>query len=80
MVNNGLLNVDSFTVRKSLQIRNQAENIDKSAIPFSEAVSQKLAYRDVYFGKRVAMEATGNWMIGEAGGSDKIPATFKTGI
>jgi hypothetical protein len=30
------------------------------------------------FRSRVAMEATGNWMIGEAGGRDKVPATFKT--
>jgi multiple sugar transport system substrate-binding protein len=78
LVNNGVLNIDSPNIKKSLEIRNQAENIDKSAIPYAESISQKLAYRDVYFSKRAAMIATGNWMVGEVGGSDKVPATFKT--
>jgi multiple sugar transport system substrate-binding protein len=78
LINNGVLNINSPYIKKSLEIRNQAENIDKSAIPYAESISQKLAYRDVYFGKRAAMIATGNWMVGESGGSDKVPATFKT--
>ncbi|CAI6070978.1 ABC transporter substrate-binding protein [Cohnella sp. JJ-181] len=76
LVNNGVLKVDGPEVRKSLEIRNQTENVDKSAIPYSETISQKLAYRSVYFAKKAAMIVTGNWMITEAGGSDEFPATF----
>lgn len=76
LVNNGVLKVDSPEVRKSLEIRNQTENVDKSAIPYSDTISQKLAYRSVYFSKKAAMIVTGNWMINEAGGSDEFPATF----
>lgn len=76
LVNNGVLKVDSPEVRKSLEIRNQTEQVDKSAIPYSDTISQKLAYRSVYFAKKAAMIVTGNWMITEAGGSDEFPATF----
>ncbi|MEK0312404.1 ABC transporter substrate-binding protein [Cohnella sp. 56] len=76
LVNNGVLKVDSAEVRKSLEIRSQTEQVDKSAIPYSDTISQKLAYRSVYFSKKAAMIVTGNWMITEAGGSEEFPATF----
>jgi len=76
LINNGVLKIDSPEVRKSLEIRDQAENVDKSAIPYSDTISQKLAYRSVYFSKKAAMIVTGNWMITDAGGTDEFPATF----
>ena len=76
LINNGVLKIDSPEIRKSLEIRDQAENVDKSAIPYTDTISQKLAYRSVYFAQKAAMIVTGNWMITEAGGSDEFPATF----
>mgnify|MGYP001950538794 CR=1 FL=1 len=71
-------NIDNEFMRKSLEIRYRTEHIDHSSIPYSETISQKLAYRNIYFGQRAAMIPTGNWMVAEVGGSDKFPATFKT--
>ncbi|THF84464.1 ABC transporter substrate-binding protein [Cohnella fermenti] len=76
LINNGVLKVDSPEIRQSLEIRHQMEVVDKSAIPYSDTISQKLAYRPVYFSQKAAMIVTGNWMITESGGSDEFPATF----
>jgi multiple sugar transport system substrate-binding protein len=76
LINNGVLKIDSPEIRQSLAIREQTEKIDKSAIPYSDTISQKLAYRSVYFSKKAAMVVTGNWMIAESGGSEEFPATF----
>jgi len=78
IINNGVLKVDSPEVRKSLAIREQMERIDKTAIPYEDTISQKLAYRSVFFSKKAAMIVTGNWMINESGGSEEFPATFVT--
>lgn len=74
----GSLNMDHPGVRKSLEIRQRSEMVDKSAIPYADAISQKLAYRPLYFNQNVSMMAMGSWMIGEAGGTDQFPSTFKT--
>ncbi|GGD56686.1 ABC transporter substrate-binding protein [Paenibacillus nasutitermitis] len=76
LINNGALKIDSAEIRKSLEIRDQAENVDKSAIPYSDTISQKLAYRSVYFSQKAAMIVTGNWMITDAGGTEEFPANF----
>ncbi|MDQ8733922.1 extracellular solute-binding protein [Paenibacillus sp. LHD-38] len=72
------LNIDSPLVRRSLEIRQQAEMVDKSATPYSETMSQKLNYRPQYFNEKTSMILTGDFMIPEAGGSDKVPANFPT--
>lgn len=72
------LNIDNSLVRRSLDIRKQAEMVDKSATPYSETMSQKLNYRPQYFGEKTSMIVTGDFMIPEAGGSDKVPANFQT--
>ncbi|WP_274653339.1 ABC transporter substrate-binding protein [Paenibacillus humicola] len=74
----GKLNIDNDRVRKSLDIINQVENVDKSAPSYADVISQKLAYRNQYFGGKAVMLPTGNWMITEAAGTDALPATFKT--
>ncbi|WP_284645837.1 ABC transporter substrate-binding protein [Paenibacillus silviterrae] len=74
----GALNVDTPQIRRSLDIRKQAEMVDKSATPYSETISQKLNYRPQYFNEKVSMIVTGDFMIPEAGGTDKVPANFKT--
>lgn len=70
-------NVTNPFMRKSLEIRLQAEK-DKSATPYMEVISQKMNYRPQYFNQDASMIATGTFMIPEVGGTDKVPATFKT--
>ncbi|SFK79006.1 multiple sugar transport system substrate-binding protein [Paenibacillus sp. 1_12] len=72
------LNIDNPLIKRSLDIRRQAEIVDKSATPYSETISQKLNYRPLYFNEKVSMILTGDYMIPEAGGTDKVPANFKT--
>src|SRR5690606_17045507 len=74
----GTVNLDHPGVRKSFEIRYQAEMIDKSVTPYSEIISQKLTYRPLYFNGSASMMPIGSWMIGEAGGTDEFPATFTT--
>ncbi|KIL40751.1 hypothetical protein SD70_11850 [Gordoniibacillus kamchatkensis] len=74
----GTSNMDNPLIKKSLEIRKQAEQVDKSATPYAETISQKLSYRPQYFSQKAAMILTGDYMIPEAGGTDKLPATFKT--
>jgi len=70
-------NITSPAMRKSLEVRLQAEK-DKSATPYTEVVSQKLNYRPQYFNQDASMIATGTFLIPELGGTDKVPATFKS--
>lgn len=72
------LNIDHPGVRKSLEVRQKTEMVEKSAVPYADVISQKLTYRPLYFNKTVSMMAIGSWMIGEVGGTDQFPATFKT--
>lgn len=71
-------NIDNDRIRKSLEIANQLQNVDKSAQSYANVISQKLAYRSEYFGEKAAMIPTGNWMITEAAGTETFPATFTT--
>ena len=70
-------NITNPIMRKSLEVRLQAEK-DKSATPYTEVISQKLNYRPQYFNQDVSMILTGTFFIPEVGGTDKVPATFKT--
>ncbi|CAM4124511.1 extracellular solute-binding protein [Paenibacillus alkaliterrae] len=70
-------NITNPIMRKSLEIRLQAER-DESATPYSEVISQKLNYRPQYFNQDASMIATGTFFIPEVGGTEKVPATFKT--
>ncbi|MDB5083571.1 MAG: hypothetical protein JWN30_457 [Bacilli bacterium] len=70
--------VNNPLLKKSLELRYQMENVDKTATPYQDVVTQKIPYRDAYFQGKASMLPTGPWMIQEAGGTDKIPATFVT--
>ncbi|MCD1259888.1 extracellular solute-binding protein [Paenibacillus athensensis] len=70
------LNADNPLMQKSLELRNEMEKTDKSATPYKDVITQKIPYRDQYFQQKAAMLPTGPWMVAEAGGTDKIPATF----
>ncbi|MEK4516892.1 sugar ABC transporter substrate-binding protein [Paenibacillus sp. FSL H8-0122] len=70
-------NIDNPFMRKSLELRLRGES-EGSATPYSEVVSQKLNYRPQYFNQDTSMLVTGTFLIPETGGTDTIPATFKT--
>jgi multiple sugar transport system substrate-binding protein len=70
----GTQNIDNAKVRASLELRNKMENIDKTSVPYSDVISQKMNYRDVFYAGKTAMLATGNWMVGELA----LNAKFKT--
>jgi multiple sugar transport system substrate-binding protein len=74
----GKLNIDTPRLHKSLEILNQGQNVDKSATPYADIISQKLNYRNIYFGEQASMITTGSWMIPEAAGTETVPATFQT--
>ncbi|TBL76023.1 ABC transporter substrate-binding protein [Paenibacillus thalictri] len=74
----GSPNLDNDRERYSLQMRNQMENVDKTAVPYFDVISQKMNYRDVYFGGKAAMLPIGDWMIPETGGSATVTPKFKT--
>ncbi|MFD2116414.1 ABC transporter substrate-binding protein [Paenibacillus yanchengensis] len=60
-------NGDNPIYRNSLVLRNQMENIDKTAVPLSDAISQKLDYRQQFFTGKVSMMLAGSWLISEWG-------------
>ncbi|WP_419872583.1 ABC transporter substrate-binding protein [Candidatus Pristimantibacillus sp. PTI5] len=70
-------NIMNPNMLKSLEVRLQAEK-DKSATPYAEVVSQKLNYRPQYFNEDASMIVTGTFFLPETGGTEKVPATFKT--
>ncbi|MCJ8010965.1 sugar ABC transporter substrate-binding protein [Paenibacillus sp. KQZ6P-2] len=70
------LNDENPLMKESLELRYNMEYVDHSAMPYQDVVSQKIPYRDAYFQGKASMLPTGPWMISEAGGTDKIPATF----
>ncbi|MDQ0089687.1 multiple sugar transport system substrate-binding protein [Paenibacillus anaericanus] len=77
MKDDGLqLNADNPLMKQSLQLRYDMEYTDKSSTPYQDVITQKIPYRDQYFQGKASMLPTGPWMIAEAGGTDKIPATF----
>ncbi|WP_453991111.1 ABC transporter substrate-binding protein [Bacillus nitroreducens] len=63
----GTSNVSDPMVRASLELRNQLENVDKSSVPFSEILSQKLDYRQQFFSQSASMVPAGSFMITEWG-------------
>ncbi|AIQ48624.1 hypothetical protein R70723_23970 [Paenibacillus sp. FSL R7-0273] len=70
-------NIDNPYIRKSLELRLQGEQ-EGSATPYAEVVSQKLNYRPQYFNQDTSMLISGSFLVPEAGGTDTIPASFKT--
>lgn len=63
----GSSNADDPMLRASLELRNQLENVDKSSVPFTEILSQKLDYRQQFFSQSASMVPTGSFMITEWG-------------
>jgi multiple sugar transport system substrate-binding protein len=67
LLKDGSSNAADQMVRASLELRNQLENVDKSSVPFTEILSQKLDYRQQFFSQSASMVPTGSFMISEWG-------------
>ncbi|WP_040951438.1 ABC transporter substrate-binding protein [Gorillibacterium massiliense] len=62
--------------KKTLELRVKMEKEDKSSVPYTDIISQKLAYRNQFFNQSASMLTIGSWMNTEIGGTDKLPLTF----
>lgn len=74
----GTSNAKDPLLKSNLEMMMKMMYEDKSANPYEDIISQKLAYRNQYFNKLAAMLPIGDWMVAESGGTDAIPATFET--
>lgn len=63
----GSSNASNPLLRESLQLRYDLEQTDKSSVPLSESLSQKLNYRQQFFAQEVSMVPTASFMITEWG-------------
>ncbi|WP_019006246.1 ABC transporter substrate-binding protein [Cohnella laeviribosi] len=76
----GSSNLDDPNFKRSLELRVRMEKQDKSSVPYSDMISQKLAYRTQFFNQSVSMLTIGSWMNTEIGGTDKVPLTFHVAV
>ncbi|MDQ0114151.1 ABC transporter substrate-binding protein [Paenibacillus harenae] len=76
----GTSNLDDPNFRATLELRVKMEKEDKSSVPYSDIISQKLAYRNQFFNQSASMLTIGSWMNTEIGGTDKVPLTFHVAV
>lgn len=76
----GTSNLDSPNFKKSLELRYKMEKVDKSAVPYADMISQKLAYRTQFFNQAASMLVIGSWMNTELGGTDAVPLNFNVAV
>ncbi|MCA1295956.1 extracellular solute-binding protein [Paenibacillus sp. alder61] len=76
----GLSNLDDPNFRKTLELRVRMEKEDKSSVPYTDMISQKLAYRTQFFNESASMLLIGSWMNTEIGGTDKVPLNFNVAV
>ncbi len=74
----GSLNFDDPNLRDWLQFRYDMENVDGTSVPLIDIKTANLAYRNEFFGGKVAMLPTGTWMLAEIKDTEKWPHDFKT--
>ncbi|MBD8068651.1 ABC transporter substrate-binding protein [Bacillus sp. PS06] len=76
----GTSNIDSPLFRKTLEMRVQMEKVDKSAVPYTDIISQKLHYRNQFFAQDASTILIGSWMNTELGGTDQFPLDFNVAV
>ncbi|ABX40916.1 ABC transporter substrate-binding protein [Lachnoclostridium phytofermentans] len=74
----GSLNFDDPNLRDWLEFRYEMENVDETSVPLIDIKTSNLAYRNEFFGEKVAMLPTGTWMLAEIKDAEKWPHNFKT--
>ncbi|TVY00258.1 ABC transporter substrate-binding protein [Paenibacillus cremeus] len=76
----GTSNLDNPNYKKTLELRVKMEKEDKSAVPYADLISQKLAYRTQFYGQSASMIVIGSWMNSELGGTDQMPLNFNLAV
>ncbi|RED63218.1 ABC transporter substrate-binding protein [Cohnella lupini] len=76
----GSSNLSDPNFKKTLELRVKMEKEDKSSVPYSDIISQKLAYRNQFFNQSASMLTIGSWMNTEIGGTDKLPLSFHVAV
>ncbi|MFK7693747.1 ABC transporter substrate-binding protein [Paenibacillus sp. HJGM_3] len=76
----GTSNLDSPLFKKTLEMRVKMEKEDKSSTPYTDIISQKLAYRAQFFNQNASMLLIGSWMNTELGGTDQFPLNFNVAV
>lgn len=76
----GTSNMDDPNFRASFELRYNAEHEDQSAVPYSDAISQKLNYRDQFLGGSASMLVMGSWMNSNIAGSKESAPDFKVAV
>lgn len=76
----GTSNMDDPNLRNSFQLRYDAEHTDHSAVPYSDAISQKLNYRDQFLSGAASMLVMGSWMNSTISGTAESAPDFKVAV
>jgi len=72
----GSSNLADPNFKATLDLRYQMEKVDKSSVPYSDIISQKMMYRPQFFNQKASMLLIGSWMNTEIGGTEKVPLNF----
>lgn len=76
----GSSNIENPLFKKTLELRYQMEKVDKSAVPYTDIMSQKLHYRNQFFNQDASTVLIGSWMNTELGGTDQFPLEFNVAV
>ncbi|WP_438350315.1 ABC transporter substrate-binding protein [Paenibacillus sp. FA6] len=76
----GSSNLDNPLFKETLELRVRMEKEDQSSVPYSDMISQKLAYRTQFFNESASMLTIGSWMNTEIGGTEKVPLNFNIAV
>ncbi|HZG16124.1 MAG TPA: extracellular solute-binding protein [Candidatus Bathyarchaeia archaeon] len=76
----GKSNLDHPLFKKTLEIRLKMEKEDKSSVPYTDILSQKLHYRNQFFNQDASSILIGSWMNTELGGTEQFPLNFQVAV
>ncbi|WP_425455965.1 ABC transporter substrate-binding protein [Ectobacillus funiculus] len=76
----GKSNLDNPLFKKTLEMRLKMEKEDKSAVPYTDILSQKMHYRYQFFNQEASSILIGSWMNTELGGTEQFPLTFNVAV
>ncbi|HEX7057653.1 MAG TPA: sugar ABC transporter substrate-binding protein [Bacilli bacterium] len=75
----GSSNLADPNFQKTLELRQRMEKAG-TVVPYTDVISQKLAYRDEFYHQKAAMLVIGSWMNTMLGGNDQYPLNFEVAV
>jgi multiple sugar transport system substrate-binding protein len=76
----GKSNLNNPLFKKTLELRVKMEKEDKSSVPYTDILSQKLHYRNQFFNQDASSILIGSWMNTELGGTEQFPLNFNVAV